>query len=77
MPTLVTCVNSVSEAKKLIEAELVNRGLPFTKLTGKTVSFDHGSMVFIQVHGWEPNPAWAYIRTVAREHGFGVEGVRW
>lgn len=42
------------QAKKDVSARLARAGVPFTKLTAKTVSFDgfgYGSAVFVTIHG--------------------------
>ena len=67
---------TTNEAKKLLKGELERRGLRFTKLTARTISFSdlaRGSGVFVKVHGWESNPEWNGLKAFAREHGFFIE----
>ena len=65
-----------AQAKRIIQLELSGRGLAFTKLTATTVSFSdlaRGSVIFVTVHGWTPNPQWGDIQRVAFDNGFRVE----
>jgi len=50
--------------------------LPFTKLSARTVGFSdlgRGSRIFVQIHGWQPNPVWAELEGFARRNGFSIE----
>jgi hypothetical protein len=63
-------------AKTIIREELERRGLPFTKLTARTVGFQdlaRADCIFVQVHGWQPSPVWDELRNVAVQHGFRIE----
>jgi hypothetical protein len=67
---------TANEAKRIIKNELDNRGLAYTKLTARTVSFvdlARASCIFVCVHGWQPNPQWAELRRIAVEHSFRIE----
>ena len=67
---------NVRNAKAVIKEFLDKRGLPYTRITAKTVSFSdlaRGSAVFVQVHGWKPNPAWTELKEIARQHNVFVE----
>ena len=66
---------TVRQAKKLLESFMNERGLPFTKLTGRTVSFQdlaRGSGIFITVHGWIRSPEWSKVKEFAKDNGFFV-----
>jgi hypothetical protein len=46
------------------------------KLTARTVDFTdlaRCSVIFVQVRGWEPNPLWNELKTLAKTNGFCVE----
>jgi hypothetical protein len=63
-------------AKTIIREELERRGLAFAKLTARTVGFQdlaRADCIFVQVHGWQPNPAWDELRSIAVQHGFRIE----
>ena len=65
-----------TQAKKLIQAELVSRSLPFTKLTARTISFAdlaRAECIFVTIHGWRPNPQWESLRQLAVANGFRIE----
>jgi hypothetical protein len=65
-----------AQAKRIIKAELQLRELPFTKLTARTIDFSdlaRGSSIFVCIHGWEPNPVFNELKTLAHVHGFCVE----
>lgn len=65
-----------AKAKKLIEDELKKLGLPYERITAKTISFQdlaRDGKIFVKVHGWKPNPAGARLEQVARENGFKVD----
>ena len=67
------------KAKQIIKSELGELGLPYTKLTARTVGFSdlaRTSCIFVKVHGWKPGPAWGALETLAVEHGFRVEAGR-
>lgn len=62
--------------KQIIKAELERRGLPYTKLTSRTVDFTdlaRASCVFVQIHGWKPSPAWDELKAIAVANGFRIE----
>jgi hypothetical protein len=64
------------QAKRIIEVELKRQGLPFAKLTARTVGFSdlaRGSTVFVKIHGWKPHVAWDTLKRLAHEHGFRIE----
>lgn len=63
-------------AKKIIKAALEERGLPFEKLTARTVDFTDlagAKCVFVKIHGWNPDPRWEELKAVARMHGFRLQ----
>lgn len=63
-------------AKKLIAAELARLGISVNKLTARTINFSdlaRATCVFVQLHGWTPNPAWTELETIARANGFRIE----
>jgi len=65
-----------SNAKQIVKMALESRGLPFTKLTARTVNFSdlaRGRCLFVAIHGWQPNPAWDEIKQVASDAGFCIE----
>ena len=73
-----------AQAKRIIKAELQLRELPFTKLTARTIDFSDlargssilargSSIIFVCIHGWEPNPVFNELKTLAHVHGFCVE----
>jgi len=67
---------TVHKAKKLLSEFLASEGLPYTKLTGKTVSFSdlaRMSAIFVTVRGWVPSERADDVKEFAREHGFYVE----
>lgn len=67
---------SARKAGSIIKTELVQRGLPFTRVTARTLDFTdlaRAQAVFVTVNGWEPNPAAAELKQLARQHGFFVE----
>jgi len=50
--------------------------LPYTRLRGKIVSFAdlaRASSVFIVIYGWQPNPKWSKLESLAAQNGFCVE----
>ena len=64
------------EAKKIVASFLNQEGLPYTKLTAKTVSFSdlaRRQCIFVKVWGWTPNPAWGTLKEIAVQNGFYVE----
>jgi len=63
-------------AKDIIKQALLERGLAFAKLTAKTIGFQdllRTDAIFVTVHGWQPNPVAAEIKSVAVQHGFRVQ----
>ncbi len=67
---------TIAGAKKIVKAFLEKHSLPYTKLTGKKVSFSdlaRCKYIFIRVHGWQPCPQWGKLEEAARLHGFYVE----
>lgn len=63
------------EAKKLLRDELDRRELPYDKLSARTIGFSdlaRTDMVFVTVHGWEPNPVATELNQFASDHGFRV-----
>ena len=65
-----------AKAKKVLKAYLEEKGLFFTKLTARTVSFvdlARDRRIFVKVHGWKGNVAWTGVQQVARANGFCVE----
>lgn len=65
-----------AEAKKLIKNKLDELGLSYTKLTARTVSFvdlTRESCIFVQVHGWRPDPSWDILTKLAKDNGFRIE----
>lgn len=64
------------QAKKIIKEVLDREGLPYTKLTGKTVDFTdlaRSRCVFVLVHGWKMDPKAALLTAAASEHKFVVQ----
>jgi hypothetical protein len=59
-------------AKKLIEAELIRRGLTYTKLTAVTIHFDGDPKLFVIVHDWTPDPQAEDLRMIGHDHDFIV-----
>ena len=69
-------VMTTSVAKKLIKAELDKRKLPYTKLTARSISFTdlaRASCIFVKIAGWQPNPAWDDLRSLAVANGFRIQ----
>jgi hypothetical protein len=67
---------TTSQAKKIIRSFLLEHNLPFTKLTARTIGFSdlaRGSSIFVKIHGWQPNPVWDELKTLAHRNGFCVE----
>lgn len=65
-----------SKAKQVIKAALDSKGLPYTKLTARTVGFSdlaRDSSIFVKIHGWVPNPYWDELRGMAKQNGFCIE----
>lgn len=65
------------QAKKIVEGFLRNRGLPYARLTARTVGFSdlaRGSKLFVKIHGWKPSPEFKNLEALAHQHGFIVEG---
>ena len=64
------------KARKLLIDFMTEEGLPFTKLTARTISFQdlaRARRIFVKVYGWIPSPDWAKVREFAVAHGFSVE----
>jgi hypothetical protein len=62
-------------AKKLVQTWLEERGLPFTKLTAKTVNFvdlARTECVFVTVEGWRADPKNGEVENLAKANGFRV-----
>ena len=67
---------SATQAKRIIENELISRKLAYTKLTARTIGFSdlaRGNKLFVKIHGWQPNPQWDELKTVARKYAFCIE----
>lgn len=67
---------TLNNAKKIIARALEERQLSFTKLTARTINFSdlaRGDCVFVAIHGWQPNPAWDDLKTLAKSNGFCIE----
>lgn len=65
-----------ARAKKIMQAALEERELPYEKLTARTVNFTdlaRGGCVFVKIHGWKPRPSWDHLKKVAKENGFCIE----
>lgn len=63
-------------AKQIIKRELDRRGLAYSKLTARTVSFSdlaRGDCIFVKIAGWHPNPAWDELKAVAKANKFCIE----
>ena len=68
--------NTPADAKRIIEAALTARKLPFTKLTARTVGFQdlaRADCIFVKIHGWTPNPVWEELKLIAKQHHFCIE----
>jgi hypothetical protein len=64
-----------NKAKKIIKEALEARDLSYERLSSKVVSFSgfgYGSMRFVTIHGWKPNPVWKELEQIARENGFRI-----
>lgn len=65
------------EAKRIVATFLKERGMPFSKLTAKSVDFSdlaRDSCIFVTVHGGRLSGAgWADLRVLAKSHDFCVE----
>lgn len=64
------------EAAKLMSKELSRRGLPFNKISAKTVEFTdlaRARAIFVKIHGWLPNPIAYEIKEFGRANGFNVD----
>ena len=65
-----------AQAKKTTKEALDCRGMSYTKITARTVSFSdlaRGSMVFVSVFGSTPSPCWKDVDFIARNAGFRVD----
>jgi hypothetical protein len=65
-----------AQAKKIVADALKCRGVSYTKLTARTVSFmdlGRGSRLFVKIHGWQPSPVWGDVEIIARNAGFSIE----
>lgn len=65
-----------NRAKALLKSELDRLGLPYTKLTAKTVNFldlARADAILVRIVGWQPNPCFDDIKKFGKEHGFIVE----
>lgn len=61
--------------KRLIAEALGAMGLTH-RLSARTIGFADlggGSMVFVSVHDWHPDPRFENLVTLARAHGFRVQ----
>ncbi len=65
-------------AKKILAAELEQRGLGYTKLTARTIGFDgfgYGAKVFVKAHGLKAEPShWEELVSICHQNGFILEG---
>jgi hypothetical protein len=64
------------EASKAVKEELTRRGLPFTRVSARTVSFvdlARDSVVVVTVSGWKPNPVAAEILQFGRNHKICID----
>jgi hypothetical protein len=64
------------QAKKIVLAKLEAGRLKYTKVTARTINFTdlaRDSKVFVQIHGWTPNPKWNDLEHLAHQHGFCIE----
>ena len=67
---------TANDAKELLKAELVEKNLPYTKLTARRGRFAdpaHASCIYVRIHGWEPHPAWDHLQQFAFQNGFSIE----
>jgi len=65
----------IALAKKIMTEALQKRGVPFTKLTARTVSFEgfgYGKRIFVKIHGWQPNPIFDELEKVAIQCNFRI-----
>lgn len=65
-----------TDAKNIIRKSLAELDLPAYKLTARTISFvdlARASCVFVQIHGWQSNPRWDELRSIAIKNGFRIE----
>jgi hypothetical protein len=64
------------QAKAFMKRALEKRGIPFIKLTARTVSFQdlgRGDSVFVKIHGWKGSPYWSELHGIAHHEGFCLE----
>ena len=64
-----------SQAKKIIKNKLDELGLPYTKLTAKTISFvdlARDNCIFVKIHGWKPNSLFDILKQLAISNGFRI-----
>ena len=67
---------TVHQAKKIIKQFLDERGLKYEKIRGRTIDFTdlaRASCIFVEVHGWTPNPAAIDAIDLAVKNGFRVQ----
>jgi hypothetical protein len=67
---------TVNQAKKIIKAELDQRGLPYAKVTGHTVGFSdllRCDVIFVKIHGWQSSPVWNELKRIAVANDFRIE----
>jgi hypothetical protein len=64
------------QAKKIIKQHLDEHQLAYTRLSARTIHFSSllgRDELFVKVHGWEKQPAWADLVHLAKANGFCVE----
>lgn len=65
-----------TKAKKIMREFLDKQGLPYEKLTARTVNFSdlaRCQRVFVYIHGWQPSPRWSDVKEYAALNGFCVQ----
>ena len=67
---------TTGEAKQIIAEKLVDLDLPSYRLTAHTVGFSdlmRGDCIFVEIHGWKPDPLWADLKAAAHKNDFCLE----
>jgi hypothetical protein len=67
--------SSPAACKRVIADALASVGRA-NRLSARTIGFEDlggGSMVFVTIHDWHPDPFFDLLRGIARDHGFRVQ----
>lgn len=60
---------------KRVIAEVLSSAGRSHRLSARTISFEdlaRGSMVFVTIHDWQPDPFFDTLAGIARDHGFRI-----